>query len=146
MVEMPSLLKTQADKHWSRFEERAAEVVACLSEARRAQLQTLFACSDFAAESLCRQPELALELDDERDLHNASRAGRYQPELAQLLAGVNDEPALQRTLRRYRRRELLLIAWREMLLGAEVEESFIHISALADALILAAYRWWYQRQ
>ena len=146
MVEMPSLLQTQADKHWSSFEERAADVVAQLSDTRRDQLRTLFACSDFAADSLCRQPELALELDDERDLHNANRAGRYQPELAQLLAGVNDEPGLQRTLRRFRRRELLLIAWREMLLGAEVEESFAHISALADALILAAYRWWYQRQ
>jgi [glutamine synthetase] adenylyltransferase / [glutamine synthetase]-adenylyl-L-tyrosine phosphorylase len=69
MVDMPSLLQAQADKHWSRFEEGAAEVVASLSEPRRAQLHTLFACSDFAADSLCRQPELALELDDARDLH-----------------------------------------------------------------------------
>lgn len=146
MVEMPPLLVTQADKHWSRFSERAAEVVDRLGEARRAEIYALFACSDFAADSLCQQPELALELDDARDIHNSERAADYASTLAQQLAAVKDETALLRTLRRFRRRELLLIAWREMLLGAEVEESFVHISALADALILAAYHWLYQHQ
>ncbi|PSJ41421.1 bifunctional [glutamate--ammonia ligase]-adenylyl-L-tyrosine phosphorylase/[glutamate--ammonia-ligase] adenylyltransferase [Zobellella endophytica] len=146
MVEMPALLSAQADRHWARFEQRAADIRAGLGEPRRAQLRALFACSDFAADSLCQQPELALELDDARDLHNGDRAGRYRPDLAGQLAQVHDEPGLLRTLRRFRRRELLLIAWREMLLGAEVEESFVHISALADTLIVEAYRWLYQRQ
>ncbi|WP_375056967.1 bifunctional [glutamate--ammonia ligase]-adenylyl-L-tyrosine phosphorylase/[glutamate--ammonia-ligase] adenylyltransferase [Zobellella sp. DQSA1] len=146
MVEMPALLSVQADKHWIRFEERAVAQLPTLDRDRRERLKALFACSDFAADSLCQQPELALELDDERDLHNGQRAGRYRPELAAQLAAVNDEPGLLRTLRCFRRRELLLIAWREMLLGAEVEESFEHISALADALIVEAYRWLYRRQ
>lgn len=146
MSALPAPLAAQADKHWAHFAERAADVLPRLDANRTAGLKVLFACSDFAADSLCRQPELALELENERDLFNADRAGRYQPELAALLAGVNDEPTLMRVLRQYRRRELLLIAWREMLLGAEVEESFVHISALADALIVESYRWLYRRQ
>lgn len=146
MRELPALLAEQAEKHWNRFAERARDRLPELAPARREQLLRLFACSDFAADSLCQQPELALELDDETDLHNGDRAGRYRPALAAQLAAVNDEPGLLRALRRFRRRELLLIAWREMLLGAEVEESFEHISALADALIVEAYRWLYRRQ
>ncbi|GAA3546498.1 bifunctional [glutamate--ammonia ligase]-adenylyl-L-tyrosine phosphorylase/[glutamate--ammonia-ligase] adenylyltransferase [Zobellella aerophila] len=146
MVEMPALLSAEADKHWIRFEERAAELLPRLSAGRCVQLKALFACSDFAADSLCQQPELALTLEQEADLNCSDRAGRYRPTLAGQLAGVTDEPGMMRTLRRFRRRELLLIAWREMLQGAEVEESFVHISALADALIMEAYRWLYQRQ
>ncbi|MFD1009358.1 bifunctional [glutamate--ammonia ligase]-adenylyl-L-tyrosine phosphorylase/[glutamate--ammonia-ligase] adenylyltransferase [Oceanisphaera ostreae] len=146
MLEMPPLLVAQADKHWVRFVERAGDVVEHVGESRRAQLYRLFACSDFAATSLCQQPELALELDDDQDLHNSQRDADYVSTLAQQLADITDEAALLRILRHFRRRELLVIAWREMLLGAEVEESFVHISALADALILAAYRWLYQHQ
>lgn len=149
MIAMPVLLTQQADKHWVRFVERAPEVAAQLPEARSAQLKMLFACSDFAAQSLCQQPELALafaggELDG-GELHNADRAANYAPDLTALLAEAADEATVLRVLRQFRRKELLLIAWREMLLGAEVEESFVHISALADALILAAYRWYYHK-
>ncbi|WP_116475144.1 bifunctional [glutamate--ammonia ligase]-adenylyl-L-tyrosine phosphorylase/[glutamate--ammonia-ligase] adenylyltransferase [Zobellella maritima] len=146
MVEMPALLNAEADKHWARFEERAAELLPRLSADRCRQLKALFACSDFAADSLCQQPELALTLEQEADLNCSDRAGRYRPTLVDQLAGVSDEPGMMRILRRFRRRELLLIAWREMLLGAEVEESFVHISALADALIMEAYHWLYRRQ
>lgn len=146
MSVLPAPMAAQAEKHWSLFEERAAGVLSGLHAERVDRLKQLFACSDFAADSLCRQPELALELEDELDLFNAERAARYQPELAAALGEVNDEAAMMRILRQYRRRELLLIAWREMLLGAAVEESFVHISALADALIVESYRWLYRRQ
>lgn len=150
MLALPSLLQAQADKQWLRFVERAPDIVEQLSEARSAQLKMLFACSDFAAQSLCQQPELALAFADGSDLksgelYNAERAGGYAPALTAKLEQASDEAAVLRVLRQFRRKQLLLIAWREMLLGAEVEESFVHISALADALILAAYRWYYKK-
>lgn len=145
MLALPSLLQAQADKQWLRFVERAPDVVEQLPEARSAQLKMLFACSDFAAESLCQQPELALEFADATDLYQSDRADSYAPLLAAKLNEVTDEATVLKVLRQFRRKQLLLIAWREMLLGAEVEESFIHISALADALILGTYRWYYQK-
>ncbi|ART82072.1 bifunctional glutamine synthetase adenylyltransferase/deadenyltransferase [Oceanisphaera profunda] len=145
MIAMPALLQQQANKQWLRFKERAPELVEQVSDARSAQLKMLFACSDFAVQSLCQQPELALEFDDATELNNSDRAGDYASVLATLLDGVTDEATVLRVLRQFRRKQLLLIAWREMLLGGEVEESFVHISALADALILAAYRWYYQK-
>ena len=146
MSELPALLQTQAEKHWSRFISFAPTIAGQLSPKRTIELQRLFACSDFAADSLCQQPELALDISDTQDLHNNQRSACYRPILEQLLADTVDETQLLRVLRQFRRRELVVIAWREMLLDAEVEESFVHISALADALILVAYRWWYQRQ
>ena len=62
MSALPASMAAQADKHWSLFEERAAGVLPQLSAERITQLKQLFACSDFAADSLCRQPELALTL------------------------------------------------------------------------------------
>ena len=145
MLAMPALLAAQADKQWLRFVERAPDVAEQLSAPRAAQLKMLFACSDFAAQSFCQQPQLALEFADATELNNSERAHDYAPALAAKLSEVTDEAAVLRILRQFRRKQLLLIAWREMLLGAEVEESFVHISALADALILAAYRWYYQK-
>lgn len=145
MIAMPALLQQQADKQWLRFKERAPELVEQMPETRSAQLKMLFACSDFAVQSLCQQPELALEFDDAAELNNSDRAGDYARVLAAKLDGVTDEATVLRVLRQFRHKQLLLIAWREMLLGGEVEESFVHISALADALILAAYRWYYQK-
>ncbi|MBO1518213.1 bifunctional [glutamate--ammonia ligase]-adenylyl-L-tyrosine phosphorylase/[glutamate--ammonia-ligase] adenylyltransferase [Oceanisphaera pacifica] len=152
MLDMPPLLLAQADKQWARFVESATssqggcECANHISESRRRALYRLFACSDFAADSLCQQPELALDIDEVADLANSQRAHGYTSKLAEQLADIRDQADLLRILRRFRRRELLVIAWREMLLGAKVEESFEHISALADALILAAYRWLYQSQ
>ncbi|ART80147.1 bifunctional [glutamate--ammonia ligase]-adenylyl-L-tyrosine phosphorylase/[glutamate--ammonia-ligase] adenylyltransferase [Oceanisphaera avium] len=145
MLAMPRLLQQQGEHHWSRFLERAPDIAATLSSQRVAQLKQLFACSDFAAHTLCQQPILAQQFDEHHDLENAQRAATFAPLLADLLDNVDNEPQLLRILRQFRHQQLLLIAWREMLLGASVEESFEHISALADALILAAYRWYYKK-
>jgi glutamate-ammonia-ligase adenylyltransferase len=65
--------------------------------------------------------------------------------LASELATVDNEDRFKQLLRRFRRRHMMVIAWRELLGLSAVEESFVHLSALADALIIQALAWLYAK-
>ena len=142
---LPAALMIQADRHWQRLLVQAPQY-AELADASRAELLTLFGLSDFAAEALIQEPTLLAELLVSTDLHNDERWHAYEPDLAALLANQVDEEALKRTLRRFRRSRMLVIAWRELLGRAQVEESFVHLTKLADALICGARDWLYSKQ
>ncbi|WP_043808505.1 bifunctional [glutamate--ammonia ligase]-adenylyl-L-tyrosine phosphorylase/[glutamate--ammonia-ligase] adenylyltransferase, partial [Aeromonas taiwanensis] len=139
------LLQEQAQRHWQRLLDLAPDYGE-LPEATRQTLMTLLALSDFVADSLIKQPELLGPLLASGDLDRPERWPAYEPDLAALLAGVADEEALKRHLRQFRRSRMLVIAWRELLGESEVEESFIHLTRLADALICGARDWLYARQ
>lgn len=139
------LLQEQARRHWQRLLDLAPDHGA-LPEPTRQTLLTLFGLSDFVADSLIKQPELLGPLLASGDLAQAERWPAYEDDLAALLAGVTDEEALKRILRQFRRSRMLVIAWRELLGHAAVEESFIHLTKLADALICGARDWLYAKQ
>ena len=90
----------------------------------RQTLLTLLGLSDFVADSLFKQPELLTELLASGDLDQAERWPAYQHDLTALLAEVDDEEALKRILRQFRRSRMLVIAWRELLGHAAVEELY----------------------
>ncbi|MBP8219818.1 MAG: bifunctional [glutamate--ammonia ligase]-adenylyl-L-tyrosine phosphorylase/[glutamate--ammonia-ligase] adenylyltransferase, partial [Aeromonas sp.] len=79
------------------------------------------------------------------ELQQAERHGDYAPALASELATVDNEDRFKQLLRRFRRRHMMVIAWRELLGLSAVEESFVHLSALADALITQALAWLYAK-
>ena len=145
MSDLPALLQEQAERHWARLLPRLnADQLAALTPFQP-QIMPLFALSDFIAESAIHSPDLLLELLQSGELQRAERQQEYEPALAALLEPVTDEEALKRVLRRFRRRQMMVIAWRELSAQAEVEESFVHLSTLADALITQALDWLYCR-
>lgn len=139
------LLQEQALRHWQRLLALAPQYDA-LPESTRQTLLTLLGLSDFVADSLIKRPGLLAETLASDALTRAERWPAYEPELAALLAEVADEEALKRILRQFRRSRMLVIAWRELLGESEVEESFIHLTKLADALICSARDWLYAKQ
>ena len=145
MSDLPALLQEQAERHWARLLPRlTADQLAALTP-YQPQIMPLFALSDFIAESAIHSPDLLLELLQSGELQRAERQQEYAPAFAALLAPVTDEEALKRALRRFRRRQMMVIAWRELSAQAEVEESFVHLSTLADVLITQALEWLYAR-
>ncbi len=126
------LLQEQAERQWQRLIELAPDY-GNQPEPVRQTLLTLLGLSDFVADSLFKQPELLTELLASGDLERSERWPAYQRDLTALLAEVSDEEALKRILRQFRRSRMLVIAWRELLGHAAVEESFIHLTKLADA-------------
>ncbi len=110
-----------------------------------AQREALWAQSDFAAQICLREPALLAELYRDGLLDRAYAGGEMADSLAQRLAGSDDEDALATALRRFRRREMLRIVWRDLGGLAALEETLEDLSELADVCVRQAldrlYAW-----
>jgi len=118
------------------------EVVAALDAAPaavRESLPLVFATSDFVAHSCIRNPALLPDLLSSGELLAPRTAG----ELAKSAPDLNpqtlpNEAEVMSALRRWRRREMVRIAWRDLAGWAPLAETLAELSAFADAAINAA--------
>jgi glutamate-ammonia-ligase adenylyltransferase len=102
-----------------------------------ADLERIFACSEFVAEAAIREPALLAELSASGGLGHGRAPGEIAG-LALALADDDDEAPFMDALRKLRRRELVRIAWRDLTGAAPVEEILRELSDLADAAIRTA--------
>lgn len=142
---LPPHLHHQAELHWQRLSTVISDL-SDLSQEQQYALHTVLGLSDFIADALQKSPDLLAKLYATDALSQANRWPDYPAQLQASLATVSDEEDLKRVLRQFRRTSMVAIAWRELLGLSEVEESFIHLTKLADCLICAARDWLYQRQ
>lgn len=98
----------------------------------------VWAASEFVADSCLQYPRLLPELHDSGDLHAVLAVGDYTYRLAGLLATITDEAGLACMLRRFRRREMVRIAWRDLAGYSPLAGVVGDLSALADACIRLA--------
>ncbi|TMN15423.1 bifunctional [glutamate--ammonia ligase]-adenylyl-L-tyrosine phosphorylase/[glutamate--ammonia-ligase] adenylyltransferase [Pseudoxanthomonas sp. X-1] len=106
----------------------APELEATLEQPQaRAAVEALALVSDFAIDTLCRQPALLDELLDD------AATAFAPPDLRQ--APAAQWPAL---LRRFRAAESTRLVWRDVVEGAEVDEVLAGSTALAEACLHAA--------
>lgn len=75
--------------------------------------------------------------------NDASHLSDHDAALSDAMLLTLDETAVLRYLRRYRRQEMLFIAWKDAQQSWSIDESLQHLSVLAEKMILAAYRWGY---
>lgn len=132
-------LSSQLQQHWHTLVERAPEdfPIATLS----ANAQAVFTFSDFVQQSLMAYPEWLASLESEPPQADEWReyAGWLEAELAE----VHDETALMRTLRVFRRRVMVRIAWSQALSLVSEEDTLQQLSHLAETLIVHARNWLY---
>lgn len=95
----------------------------------------VFAFSDFVAAGCTREPALLADLVDSGDLQRNPAPADHHRRFENLLADVNDEDTLLGVLRRYRRREMVRIAWRDLAGWADLNETMKALSAFADACL-----------
>jgi len=117
-----------------------------LSGIQLADLKTVLGLSDFVSDALLRQPELLTDLLKSGLLELEQRTELIKEELQNRLLATTDEQQLHKILRLFRRKHMLIIAWRELLGKASLQESFIHTSYLADRLIEQTLNWLYCQQ
>lgn len=103
-----------------------------------AELAAAFACSDFVAEVVTGSPGLLAALQRDGALDRPRAPGEADALAMALVADGGDEPGFMSALRQLRHRELVRIAWRDLLHGASLEETLAELSGLADAAIRAA--------
>jgi glutamate-ammonia-ligase adenylyltransferase len=104
----------------------------------RESLPRVLAASDFVADSLCRNPDLARWLIEDGALERALDGGEMERRLAAAVADQPDLAGFMAALRRQRQREMVRIAWRDLAGWAAVPETLAETSAFADVAISAA--------
>lgn len=134
LADTPAGLRESAMQRIQQFREACKErnVISSLGGE---WITRAFICSEFIAQTCIRQPDLLIELLDGGDLRNAYDAETYTTRLTRHLAGISNETLLAERLRRFRRREMLRIAWRDIVGWADLDETMRDLSRLADACI-----------
>ena len=136
--------ETAADRHWAQWLEwAAAQGIAVPDDAELlAARARVWAASDFAAVTAARNPETLAWLLADGALARAPAEGELDRVLVEALRPLfpdsPDEPGLARTLRRFRRVQMLRIVWRDLAGWATLDETMESLSALADACVQRA--------
>jgi glutamate-ammonia-ligase adenylyltransferase len=99
----------------------------------RESLPRVFACSDFVAQACARDAELLSDLIGPCGLTRRCAPGDFAARAP--APGGGSEADMLAALRRWRRREMVRIAWRALAGWAEVEETLGDLSGFADAAI-----------
>ena len=123
--------------HWDRFVQTAGEDLAARA-ADRQDLPQVWCASDFVAKWCIQHPADCCDLIDSGDLTLRYGDGEMRRRLDAALDAVDNEPALDASLRRFRQREMVRIAWRDLSGTGTLEDTMGDVSDLADACIDAA--------
>ena len=107
-----------------------------LPAAIRDSLPLVFAASDFVAQACARDADLLGDLTARYGVTSRSAPGDYAARAP--AAGSGSDADMLSALRRWRRREMVRIAWRALAGWAEVEETLSDLSDFADAAIRVA--------
>lgn len=141
MSTLPPALHEEVQRALERLHEDDRTALEAHAQAAEA-IPRVLAASPFVAEALIRQTGLLRDLIDSGDLFEPYAETTLSGHLRAALAGVGDEAALLRTLRRFRRREMVRIAWRDLAGWAPTQETLRELTWLADAAVQGALDWW----
>jgi len=165
MQKLPNILIERANGHLADFTEKLESALTedtqhakhrplylKLLDTHQADVMLAFALSDFIARTAQQYPiQFMQKLPTiiEQPKHDGQQYQEYyvklQQYLQQQLAVVNDEATLHAALRQFRHLTMLSIAWRDLVYKADIKQSLLALSHLADALINSANTWLYQK-
>jgi glutamate-ammonia-ligase adenylyltransferase len=135
LATIPEALRGRVEHHWQQISERMAGANPIANEGLERETARVLALSDFVAHSCARDAALLTGLVESGDLHRSYEGERYRQALSAQLQGCLNEAQLGETLRRFRRREMVRIAWRDLTGHADLVETTSDLSHLADACI-----------
>ncbi len=129
-------MQEPALRWWERVAESAEwrQLLPTLPETLLADLTQAVACSDFIAAALLRDPGALEQLA----LHEGASPNAAGCDAERLALEAATEAEAKRLLRNWRRREMLRIAWRDVLGKSSGAETLRALSDFADASIQAA--------
>ncbi len=144
---LPPELVADMDAKWVRLQDALRQADATLPDDPdlSGRILRVLAFSDFVAEQCTRRPDLLEHLLRSGDLDRVNAPGAYAAGLASRLKGVADTETLGRRLRRFRCREMIRIAWRDLTGLAGLAETTTDLSALAEACLEQALQWLHQK-
>jgi glutamate-ammonia-ligase adenylyltransferase len=140
LAAIPELLRPELERRIQSLNEQGGVGAVGNSGSRTlaASLPLVWACSDFVAQSCLRDPQLLQWLGGAGRLLEVATRASLGADLASGSSPSADDASFMDTLRRFRRRQLVRIAWRDLASLADVETILSELSALADVCIAAA--------
>jgi [glutamine synthetase] adenylyltransferase / [glutamine synthetase]-adenylyl-L-tyrosine phosphorylase len=138
---LPEALRRDLPERWRRFATANSAAAAALSadEGFARSAPAVWAASEFVAGHCLRGEEGLVGLA--AAVQRRWTPGELLAAAPGLLEGADDEAAVMRRLRRFRRQEMLRIAWRDLAGWAVLEETLGHLSELAEVCLRAADEW-----
>ena len=144
---LPSALRLEVAQYWDAFNTAAsAATVTPPTGAVLESLVAVWAGSEFVARACIRDPALLADLLASGDLNASYTSGDWAIRLERWLAEATDEDRLGAALRRFRRREMVRIAWRDLAGLAGLEETLNDLTAVAEHAVDAALERLYDGQ
>ena len=95
----------------------------------------VWGCSDFVSNACIRNPQLVMDLLETGDLIRSYPSSYYEQRAQQAISVVSTEEDLFGVLRRFRQREMVRIAWRDLGGRAKLGETLRDLSLFADTII-----------
>ena len=142
LASIPSPLRPALEERLARLEERGGLAGVPRDPGAVDALPLVWACSDFVADACLRDRELLpWLLASDRLTVPQSLADFEQDFATDVAAAATDDALFMDALRRFRRRQLVRIAWRDLAGHADVDAVLRELSLLADVCIRAACRY-----
>ncbi len=137
---LPEELLEESRQKWDAFNAAAAAAEVSLPKDPEflETLKTVFVYSDFFAHGVTQSPQVLCDLMETGDLERKYQRDEYTGKLEKFLfspTSPQDENHLSELLRRFRFREMLRIAWRDLSEQADLDETMADLSNLADACL-----------
>ncbi|WP_157394779.1 bifunctional [glutamate--ammonia ligase]-adenylyl-L-tyrosine phosphorylase/[glutamate--ammonia-ligase] adenylyltransferase [Ursidibacter arcticus] len=140
---MPNDLFQTAQQHLSQLCETQGITLDLQNNPQISPLITAMAMSDFVATQLQKQPELLAQWLVKSP--SIADCDHYSQRLQAVLSAVESEEQLHSALRRFRHREMATLSFVQSNRLATVQQIFERLSDLAEALILEARDWLFER-
>ncbi len=144
-VTLPADIKPLLEHKLALFQEKLEQlsIEMPIHEECVASLPKVWACSEFVADSCIRFPVMLKELIESGQLFDSNRRDNYRQQLSEL--AIDSEQSLMKALRQFRRREMVRIAWRDLAGWADLDETLMDLSILAESCIQFALDYFYQQ-
>ncbi len=137
MTDLPDILANDAENKWQAFTHSSkSQNIALPKDPQTIEaLQRVFAFSDFVAQNCIRDPSLISNLIESQDLQLSYSKNDYKKRLKKTLVDAKDEAALANSLRAFRCREMMRIAFRDLCGWSNFAETVFELSTMADACL-----------
>jgi [glutamine synthetase] adenylyltransferase / [glutamine synthetase]-adenylyl-L-tyrosine phosphorylase len=137
LSQFPESVQQRLEREWQDFEQRLSddEWVKSHLVDHKQDLFRVWGLSEFVTKQCVSQPALLVDLINSNDLFRRYPDGYFTHTLRHQLAHINSEAELQQCLRRFRNREMVRIAWRDICGQADLIQTMFDLSSLANACI-----------
>ena len=134
---LPPVLAQHVQQHWQEYQTTCQQ--HALHPLQHADfipsLCQVWASSKFVANNCLRYPKLLFNLFDSGDVLREYPSGELAERLKIALFAAESTPQLMAELRKFRRREMIRIAWRDLAGWSDLTHTMQELSELADACI-----------